>query len=86
MRVVACIQARLSSRRLPGKILRELCGRPSLDYLIEALEHASGLDQLVLATSTDPSDEATAQFAARRALPCFRGPLDDVASRMLLAA
>jgi spore coat polysaccharide biosynthesis protein SpsF len=86
MRVVGCIQARLSSRRLPGKILRELRGRPSLDYLIEALEHVPGLDQLVLATSTDSTDDATAQFAARRGIACFRGPLDDVATRMLQAA
>jgi len=86
MRVIAFVQARLSSRRLPGKILKDLRGRPALDYLLEALEHASGLDQFVLATSSDPSDEPTVRFADRRGVPCFRGPLDDVASRLLLAA
>jgi spore coat polysaccharide biosynthesis protein SpsF len=86
MRVVAVIQARQSSRRLPGKILMNLRGRPSLDYLIEALAHAARLDGVVLATSTDTSDDATTQYAAERAIPCHRGSLDHVALRLLRAA
>jgi spore coat polysaccharide biosynthesis protein SpsF len=85
VRVIGVIQARISSRRLPGKILLELLGRPSLDYLVEALRHARGLDALVLGTSTEPGDDATAAFAASRGLPCYRGSLDDVALRLLRA-
>lgn len=62
-----------------------LCGRPSLDYLIDGLEHAACLDSVVLATSLDSSDAATAAFAAVRGIPCHRGPLDDVALRLLQA-
>lgn len=85
-RVVAVVQARLSSRRLPGKILKLLAGRPSLDYLLEALGQCRSLAEVVIATSVDPSDEPTAAFAAGRGLCCHRGPLDDVALRLLDAA
>lgn len=62
-----------------------LNGRPTLDYLVEGLSHAAGLDAVVLATSTDPSDDATAAFASTRGIPCCRGPLDDVTLRLLQA-
>lgn len=86
MRIVAAIQARLSSRRLPGKILMTLRDRPALDHLIEGLSHAALLDGLVLATSTDASDDATARYAQQRGIACHRGSLDDVAQRLLRAA
>ena len=85
-RVVAVVQARLSSQRLPGKILRELRGQPSIDYLLDALAKTAGLDGVVLATSTDPSDDATAAHARARGLPCHRGSLTHVAERLLNAA
>jgi spore coat polysaccharide biosynthesis protein SpsF len=83
MRIVGVIQARVSSRRLPGKILLQLCGRPTLDYLVDALMRAQRLDGIVLATSTDPSDDQTALFARQRGIPCHRGSLENVALRML---
>jgi len=85
MRIVGVVQARFSSRRLPGKILMQLCGRPSLDYVLDSLAHAERLDGIMLATSTDPSDDATALFASQRSIPCYRGSLDNVALRMLRA-
>jgi spore coat polysaccharide biosynthesis protein SpsF len=85
MRVIGVVQARLSSRRLPGKILMKLRDRPSLDHLLEGLRHAVRLDHIVLATSIDPSDAATVEFAAARGISCHRGPLDDVAARLLQA-
>lgn len=63
----------------------ELRGRAILEYLLEALVHCAGLDGLVVATSNDASDDATAALANRRHTPCFRGPLEDVALRMLRA-
>jgi spore coat polysaccharide biosynthesis protein SpsF len=86
VRVVAVIQARISSRRLPGKILMKLAGRPSLDYLLDALAQCRQLGGVVLATSVDPSDDPTASYAAQRNIGYFRGPLDDVAGRLLAAA
>ena len=85
MRIVGVIQARFSSRRLPGKILTHVHGRPTLDYLVESLAHARGLDGVVVATSIDPSDDATAAYADSRGIACHRGPLDDVALRLLEA-
>jgi spore coat polysaccharide biosynthesis protein SpsF len=86
MRIVAVIQARMASQRLPGKILMQLVDRPMLDYLAEGLRHARGLDGVIVATSTDVSDDATAKFARERGLRCHRGSLDDVARRLLNAA
>ena len=70
---------------MPGKILMQLCGRPSLDYVVDSLARAEQLDAIMLATSTDPSDDATALFASQRAIPCYRGSLTNVAFRMLQA-
>lgn len=83
MRVICAIQARMSSRRLPGKILLTLRDRPSLAYLVESLTHARQLDGAIIATSTDATDDPTAGFAAERRIPCYRGSLTNVAQRLL---
>lgn len=84
--VGAIVQARMSSRRLPGKALREIEGKPLLGYLLDAMDHCPGVARTVVATSTDPSDDTLADFCRRRGVGCFRGALDDVAGRFLGAA
>src|SRR5437879_4810509 len=86
MRVIGVIQARFSSRRLPGKILVKLHDRPCVYSVIEALRNAARLDGIVLSTSTDPSDTVTEAFVAACGVPCYRGSLDDVAVRLLRTA
>jgi spore coat polysaccharide biosynthesis protein SpsF len=86
MKVGAVVQARMTSSRLPGKVLMPLAGRPALTWLLERLERAEGLDALVVATSVDPSDDAIAAYCAERGTACERGPLADVAARMINAA
>ena len=86
MRVGAIIQARMSSARLPGKMLAPLAGRPALAWLLERLDHAHDLDAVVVATSDDASDDPIAAFCADAGAACHRGALDDVADRMLGAA
>ncbi|MCA1999825.1 MAG: NTP transferase domain-containing protein [Hyphomicrobiales bacterium] len=86
MRVVAIVQARWSSARLPGKVVRVLAGRPLLGHLLGRLRRVNGLDGIAIATSDAPSDDPVAAFAAREGIPCHRGPLEDVATRMLGAA
>jgi spore coat polysaccharide biosynthesis protein SpsF (cytidylyltransferase family) len=86
VRVGAVVHARMSSRRLPGKVLAPLAGRPALQWVLERLEHARELDAIVLATSEDPSDDPVAAFAGERGTPCHRGSLDDVAERVAGAA
>lgn len=85
MQVVAVVQARLRSSRLPGKVLTDLGGTPVLDWVVRAARSATQLDGVVVATSTDPSDDALAGHAGRLGLPVVRGPLDDVLSRYLKA-
>jgi spore coat polysaccharide biosynthesis protein SpsF len=84
--IVAVVQARFSSRRLPGKVLRPMRGRPLLGYVLEALSHARGLDGIVVATSSDREDDAIVAFARDEGIPCHRGPLENVAARVLGAA
>ncbi len=76
----------MSSRRLPGKSLADLRGRPMLSYVLESLERARRLDAVVVATSVEPSDDPIAAFCADRGTPCLRGPLGNVAERFGLAA
>jgi len=83
MRVVAIVQARMSSRRLPGKSLASVAGKPLLGYLLERLRRSESLDGLVVATSVEASDDPVAAFCEKCGVTCVRGPLDDVAGRFL---
>lgn len=84
-RVVAIIQARQSSTRLPGKVLLPLAGRPVLQRIIELLTLAARVSEVALATSDDRTDDAIFDFARSIGVRCVRGPLDDVLSRTLVA-
>jgi spore coat polysaccharide biosynthesis protein SpsF len=86
MRVGAVIQARFSSQRLPGKVLRPLCGKPLLAHLVGRLQRSAVLDVIAVATSTEPSDDAVAAFCADSGISCQRGSLDDVLGRIQAAA
>lgn len=84
--VVAIIQARMSSSRLPGKVLRPLGDQPVLARVLARVRRAQLLDQVVLATTNDPSDDPIVAFCAEQACPCFRGELYDVLDRYYQAA
>lgn len=77
-------QVRLGSTRLPGKVLLPAAGRPLLDYHIDRLSQ-SGLP-LVLATTTEPGDDALAAYAESRGLAFYRGSETDVLARYYEAA
>jgi spore coat polysaccharide biosynthesis protein SpsF len=85
VRVNAVIQARLSSTRLPGKVLRPLGGNTVLSWVIRAATQTAGVDSVILATSSSPEDDAVAEEASRCGAAVVRGPLDDVLARYLLA-
>jgi len=83
---VALIQARMSSTRLPGKVLLPLGGDTVLGCVVTRLRRARRLDSLVVATSTDQSDAAIEATARALGVACHRGPLDDVLERFAMAA
>jgi spore coat polysaccharide biosynthesis protein SpsF len=85
-RVEALIQARLSSRRLPGKVLRPLAGRPLIFRVVDRVRGASAIDGCAVVTSLDPSDDRLAEACTKEGVAIERGELDHVARRLCEAA
>lgn len=79
--ILAILQARMSSTRLPGKVMAEVAGAPMIVRQIERLGRARRLDRIVVATSTDRSDDGLAAMLALHGVAVHRGPLDDVLTR-----
>ena len=86
MKTVAIIQARMTSTRLPGKVLREVLGKPLLGYQIERVRRCRTVDETVLATTTNETDDPVAAFAGENGLRFWRGSEEDVLSRFAGAA
>ena len=83
---VAIIEARMSSTRLPGKVLLPILGRPVLALLVERLRHAKLLDDVVVATTINSSDDPIEELTRNLGIGCFRGSEEDVLERVLQAA
>lgn len=79
------VQARMSSQRLPGKMLMQVSNKPMLQYLLERLKGPEFFDEIVVivATSTEAEDDAIEQFCEKFGVPCERGALNDVARRFI---
>ncbi|MGI8944836.1 MAG: cytidylyltransferase domain-containing protein [Thermoleophilaceae bacterium] len=84
--VAVVVQARMSSSRLPGKVLEELGPGPTLELLARRLARLREVDSIAIATSLEQSDDPVAGLAADLGLPVVRGPLADVLERYRLAA
>ena len=82
--VIAVVQARMGSSRLPGKVLADLGGRPVLELMLARLRRAH-VDHLVVATSDGTGDDPVAALVEHLGLPVVRGPEADVLGRFLLA-
>jgi spore coat polysaccharide biosynthesis protein SpsF len=84
--IVAIIQGRMGSSRLPGKVLLDITGKPMLQHVIERTSRARAIDAVIVATSSDPADDPIADFCAGLGVPCTRGSLHDVLDRYYQSA
>jgi len=80
-RVIAIIQGRMSSSRLPGKILADIAGQPMLQRVFIRTSRATSVTETIFATTTDPSDDPVAEYCDFSGIPLRRGSLYDVLDR-----
>lgn len=85
-KIVAIIQSRMDSQRLPGKMMMDLCGAPIMRWVLERVRAARSIHQIVLATTTRAEDDILANLANQMKIEIFRGHPDDVFSRYLAAS
>ena len=86
LRIVAVIQARMGSTRLPGKVLRDIAGKPLLWHVVHRLQRSQFIEQIAITTSTHPRDDAIVQWGSENGVTVMRGPEDDVLMRFARAA
>jgi spore coat polysaccharide biosynthesis protein SpsF len=86
MNIVAIIQARMGSTRLPAKIMKKISGRTVLDHVLARVRACPRLQGVVVATTTAPADDAVMAETVKQGAGCFRGSESDVLSRYCLAA
>lgn len=79
--VIAIVQARSSSSRLPGKVLKEIQGKAMILHELDRLSASRKIDKIVLATSDDPSDDALARTVQSGGYGVYRSSLNDVLTR-----
>ena len=85
-KIVATIEARMTSSRLPGKILLDLAGKPALQHIVERLRRSRYVDEVVVATTDQHTDDPVEKLCRQIGCVCFRGSEDDVLARVLTAA
>ncbi len=81
-RIVATVEARMTSTRLPGKVLMPAAGQPLLQILVQRLQRVPALDEIVLATTGRPTDDAVAALGQASGVSVFRGSEHDVLNRV----
>ncbi len=86
MTAAIIVEARMGSRRLPGKHMRPMQGKPMVVRLLERLVRSEAADVICLATTERPEDEVLEHWALELGLACYRGSVDDVLGRILAAA
>jgi spore coat polysaccharide biosynthesis protein SpsF len=86
MKIVATIEARMTSSRLPGKVLLPVLGRPMLHHLITRLRAVPSINDIVIATTTNATDDVLVDFASQEKVMVYRGSELDVMARVIGAA
>lgn len=80
-KITAIIQARMSSTRLPKKVLLEIEKKPMLYYVVKQVSASNLIDEIIIATSTCSEDDVIANYCKKLKIKCFRGSIDDVLDR-----
>ncbi|MDO9547005.1 MAG: glycosyltransferase family protein, partial [Pelolinea sp.] len=86
LKIVCIIQARMRSSRLPGKVLEDICDHPMLYWVVSRAGKAKKINDLVIATTSDDSDDPIALWCKENNINCFRGDVFDVLDRYYQAA
>ncbi|MEK6845520.1 MAG: glycosyltransferase family protein, partial [Nanoarchaeota archaeon] len=81
-KITAIIQARMGASRLPNKVLLPLVGKPALWHINHRLKQCQRIDQIIIATSTNPLDDAIEEFAKKEGITCYRGSENDLLDRL----
>jgi len=84
--IVATIEARMTSSRLPGKVMMTCLGKTMLAHMVDRVRRSSCLDDIIIATTVNQTDDVIAEEAERLNVKCYRGSEDNVMSRVLEAA
>jgi spore coat polysaccharide biosynthesis protein SpsF len=83
MKTIALLAVRSGSSRLPAKALMPILGKPMLERMVERVQRAHSIDEVIIATTKRPEDDRIEALATRLGAGCFRGPEDDVLGRMV---
>lgn len=86
MKITAIVQARMTSSRLPGKVLKKVLDKPLLEYQIERMRRIELVDEVVLATTTNATDDPVIELCNRLGISTYRGSENDVLARYYEAA
>jgi spore coat polysaccharide biosynthesis protein SpsF len=81
MKIIAALQARMGSTRLPGKMMKPVLNEPLIYRLFERVNAAKTIDQTVITSTTDILDQELALFGEKNSIGVFRGAVDDIVSR-----
>jgi len=84
--ILAIVQARMNSLRFPGKVMKEVCGKPLIEYLFVRLSKSKLINKIILATSIDPKNDEMDQYVTQLGYDVFRGSENDVLDRYYQAA
>ena len=82
MKIIGVIQARMDSRRLPQKVMAEICGKPMIWHVWNRLKHCRNLDQVVCAIPASKSNDGLAASLVGLGIECYRGPEQDLINRI----
>jgi spore coat polysaccharide biosynthesis protein SpsF len=85
-KIVCTIEARMTSSRMPGKVLKPLAGEPALQRVVERIQKSKSVDEIIIATTENISDQPIVDLCNKIGCSCFRGSKNDVLKRVLEAA